>query len=75
MTSLTEMQAAEKIAIRKGVMAAIYLAVLSVIEYFISIGLENPLRVSLLLPFVALKGWIILDSFMHIKAVFGKGDH
>jgi cytochrome c oxidase subunit IV len=69
------MQAAEKIAIRKGVMAAIYLAVLSVIEYFISIGLENPLRVSLLLPFVALKGWIILDSFMHIKAVFGKGDH
>jgi cytochrome c oxidase subunit IV len=69
------MQAAEKFAIRKGVMAAIYLAVLSVIEYFISIGLENPLRVSLLLPFVALKGWIILDSFMHIKAVFGKGGH
>ena len=69
------MQAAEKVAIRKGVMAAIYLAVLSVIEYFISIGLENPLRVWLLLPFVALKGWIILDSFMHIKAVFGKGGH
>ena len=75
MTPLTEMQAAEKIAIRKGVMAAIYLAVLSVIEYFISIGFDNPLRVSLLLPFVALKGWIILDSFMHIKAVFGKGGH
>ena len=75
MTPSTEMQAAEKSAIRKGVMAAIYLAVLSVIEYFISVGLENPLRVSLLLPFVALKGWIILDSFMHIKVVFGKGDH
>jgi len=67
------MRAAQQVAIRKGVMAAISLAVLSVIEYIIWFSFEKP--VLILLPFVLLKGWIILDSFMHVKVVFGKGDH
>ena len=57
----------------KGGVAAMLLAVLTIIEYFVAIGLENPLLP--LLPFVVLKGWIILDTFMHVRAVFGDGDH
>lgn len=60
-------------AIRKGVIAAVLLGVLTVIEFFVAIGLEEPLIA--LLPFIALKGWIILDSFMHIRAVFSDGEH
>lgn len=60
-------------ASRKGVIAAVLLAVLTVIEYYISIGVERPLLP--LIPFVALKGWVILDAFMHVRAVFGTGDH
>ncbi len=59
-------------ATRKGVTAAVILAVLTVIEYFIATGLENPLWP--LLPFVALKGWIILDTFMHVRALWSD-DH
>lgn len=62
-----------KKASRKGLMAAGLLAVLTIIEYFVAVGLEDPLLA--LLPFVALKGWIILDTFMHVRAVFGEGDH
>jgi len=57
----------------RGIVAAMLLAVLTVIEYFVAVGLEDPLLA--LLPFVALKGWIILDTFMHVRAVFSDGDH
>lgn len=60
-------------ASRKGLLAAALLAVLTVIEYFVAVGLDDPLLA--LLPFVALKGWIILDTFMHVRAVFGDEDH
>jgi len=60
-------------AIRKGVIAALLLAVLTVIEFFVAVGVEEPLIP--LLPFLALKGWIILDSFMHVRAVFSDGEH
>ena len=62
-----------KKATRKGLIAAALLAVLTVIEFFVAVGLDDPLLA--LLPFVALKGWIILDAFMHVRAVFGEGDH
>jgi hypothetical protein len=52
---------------------AALLAVLTIIEYVVAISLEDPLLA--LLPFVALKGWIILDVFMHVKQVFKEGDH
>lgn len=73
MSQSPEMRAGQQIAIRKGVMAAISLGVLSIMEYIVWAIFENP--VLILLPFVLLKGWIILDSFMHIKVVLGKGDH
>ena len=59
-------------ATKRGLMAALLLAVLTVIEYFVAISVEQPLLP--LLPFVAVKGWIILDAFMHVKAVFHSGD-
>jgi hypothetical protein len=60
-------------ATRKGLIGAALLAVLTIIEYFVAISLEDPLLA--LLPFVALKGWIILDVFMHVRQVFKEGDH
>lgn len=63
-----------RVATRQGIRAAVFLAILSVIEYFIAVEVTNPLWP--LLPFVLLKGWIILDAFMHVRAVFGDGgDH
>ncbi len=56
----------------KGVIAALILAVLTVIEYFVATSVTNPLLP--LLPFVALKGWIILDVFMHVRALWSD-DH
>jgi hypothetical protein len=58
---------------RKGLIGAVLLAVLTIVEYFIAINLEDPLFA--LLPFVALKGWIILDVFMHVRQVFKEGGH
>jgi len=58
---------------RKGLIGAALLAVLTIVEYFIAISLEEPLLA--LLPFVALKGWIILDVFMHVRQVFKEGGH
>jgi hypothetical protein len=59
-------------ATKKGLMAALLLGVLTIIEYFIAVNVANPLLP--LLPFVVVKGWIILDAFMHIRAVFHPGD-
>jgi hypothetical protein len=59
-------------ATKRGLVAAALLAVLTVVEYVIAVEVAQPLLP--LLPFVALKGWIILDSFMHIRAVFHEGD-
>ena len=61
-----------KKATKKGVIAAVLLAVLTIIEYFVAIGVEEPLLP--LLPFVVIKGWIILDAFMHVRAVFHDGE-
>ena len=61
-----------KKATRKGIVAAVVLAVLTIIEFIIAKSLENPLLP--LLPFVVLKGWIILDTFMHVRALWSD-DH
>ena len=60
-------------ATKKGLVAAVLLAILTVIEFLVAVGFEEPLWP--LLPFVALKGWIILDSFMHIKALWQSEGH
>jgi hypothetical protein len=61
-----------KKATRKGIVAAVILGVLTIIEFFVATGLANPLLP--LLPFVVLKGWIILDTFMHVRALWSD-DH
>jgi len=61
-----------KKATRRGVIAAVVLAALSVVEYFIATEVAQPLLP--LIPFVFLKGWIILDTFMHIRALWSD-DH
>ena len=70
-TAGLRLQALKK-ATRKGLMAALLLAVLTIVEYFVAISVEEPLLP--LLPFVAVKGWIILDAFMHVRAVFHSGE-
>ncbi len=59
-------------ATRRGVTAALILGALTIIEFFIATELANPLLP--LIPFVFLKGWIILDSFMHVRALW-RDDH
>lgn len=59
----------------KGLWGAFWLTVLTIGE-FIVFGLgdgESWLTVALL-PFIVLKAWIILDIFMHIRALWGD-DH
>lgn len=73
----TEMVAIDKEnlakATKKGLMAAGLLAILSIIEYYFALHFEQPLWP--MLPIVILKGWIILDSFMHIRALFHSEGH
>jgi hypothetical protein len=61
-----------KKATRRGIIAAVILAVLTIIEFFVATEVANPLLP--LIPFVVLKGWIILDTFMHIRALWSD-DH
>ena len=60
--------------VKVGLLVMAGLAVLTVIEYVIAVGVEHPLLP--LLPFAALKFLLILEYFMHFTAVLGKGgDH
>ena len=59
----------------KGLWGAFWLAVLTLIEFVIAVaGDGEPWLLWALLPFVLLKGWIILDTFMHIRALWSD-DH
>lgn len=62
-------------ATRKGLLGAFWLTVMTIGEFIIfHIGDGEPWLLWALLPFVLLKGWIILDTFMHIRALWGD-DH
>ncbi len=56
-----------------GVTVAIALAVLTAIEYAIAVGVDNP--TIWLMPFALAKGALILEFFMHIRALTGEGIH
>ncbi len=62
-----------KVMIRRGVIAAVLLAVLSVAEYFLAAEVDN--ATWYMVPFMVLKGLVILDVFMHVRALFGQGAH
>jgi Prokaryotic Cytochrome C oxidase subunit IV len=64
-----------KKAKRKGFVGAIWLAVLTLIEFGVYFALiHSDYRTIALIPFVLAKAWIILDIFMHIRALWGE-DH
>lgn len=57
---------------RLGWRVAGWLAALTIVEYVIAVTVDT-LVILWLLPFVAAKGWLILDYFMHFRA-FLRGD-
>lgn len=59
-------------AVRRGGIAAVILAVLSVAEFIVAGQLDNPTWA--LVPFMVAKGLIILDVFMHVRDL-KKADH
>ncbi len=56
---------------RLGLRVAGWLAVLTVIEYLIAVGVPFPLP--WLVPFVIAKGWLIMKYFMHIRHLWEGG--
>lgn len=69
---MTEQQsAALRDKARLGIRVAVGLAALTVVEFILAVAIDDPLL--WLLPFVAAKGWLILDYFMHIRHVFDRG--
>ncbi len=55
---------------RLGVLVAVWLAILTAVEYLIALNVDDPLI--WLIPFVLAKGWLILRYFMHIRDVLGE---
>ncbi len=58
---------------QRGLLVAVGLAVFTLIEYIIAVGIDDPLI--WLLPFAIAKGALIMEYFMHFSALFGDGDH
>ena len=69
----TTQRAHYKVMIRRGIVSALLLAVLSVVEYVVAQEIDNPTWY--LVPFMVAKGVIILDVFMHVRAIRGEGGH
>ncbi|MFQ5557822.1 MAG: hypothetical protein ACE5GB_10010 [Acidimicrobiales bacterium] len=59
--------------VRLGERVAAALAVLTMVEYIIAVGVDDP--IVWLIPFVIAKGALIMEYFMHASALFGGGDH
>jgi len=72
-TDPTELQAHYKKVLVRGVAAALALAVFSLAEYVIAKEVDN--ATWYMVPFMFAKGWIILDTFMHIRALRNDGAH
>lgn len=60
-------------ALRMGVVTAIALAVLSVAEFVVAKQIDDPTW--WMVPFMVLKGGLILDVFMHVRDLRGEGAH
>jgi hypothetical protein len=57
----------------RGVAAALLLAILSIAEYVLAGEIDNPTWA--MVPFMVVKGWVILDTFMHVRALRNEGAH
>lgn len=71
--SKEELDAGHRTAVRRGIVAALALAVISVIEYFVAQEISNPTWY--MVPFMVLKGGIILEIFMHLGDLWKKEAH
>lgn len=74
----TQVQQLEEAAAQaSGFRAMVFLAVLTIVEYFIAVGIDSGTVVLLLLiPIALVKGWVILMTFMHLGKVWhGEGSH
>jgi hypothetical protein len=58
---------------RRGIAAALVLAVLSVLEFIIAKEVSDPTW--WMVPFMVLKGALILEIFMHVSDLKKKGAH
>jgi hypothetical protein len=56
-------------AVRTGLIVAVALAALTVIEFVIAVAIDDPLVY--LLPFVIAKALLIMDYYMHIRRLKG----
>ncbi len=59
--------------VTRGIAVALLLAVLSLGEYYLASKYDNPTWV--MVPFMVAKGALILDTFMHIRALRNDGAH
>ncbi len=73
MAEMADATQAFNAAVAKGVKVAIALAVLTIVEYFVAVGIDDPIL--FLLPFIIAKGWLILDYFMHFRHFIHEGRH
>ena len=66
----------EQLEQRRGLVAIVVLAVLTVIEYFIAVGIDGVSAVVTLLSIIGVaKAAIILHYFMHLSKVWRGEDH
>ena len=57
---------------RRGLIAAFWIAVLTLAEYIVAVALEGGLVWPWLIPLMLGKAWLIADYFMHIRDLWGK---
>ncbi len=73
MDTISESSTKKASAVRKGVIIAVVLAVLTLIEFVVGLVLPNPW---ILLTLALLKALIVIQFFMHVSRVFaGEGGH
>lgn len=59
---------------RKGLFVALWIGVLTLVEYIVAVALDDGLVWPYLVPLLIAKAWLIADYFMHIRDL-GGGDH
>ncbi len=69
----SELQADKAAKTRVGLWVCAGLVILTLIEYQIAVSVES--NVTFLVPFVLLKGALILWYFMHIGQLWNGGEH
>ena len=57
---------------RQGIIVALVLAVLTIIQYFAALYLPNAIILMLL---ALAKGYLVVQYFMHISSLWSEGDH